>query len=133
MRYKAYPAATVEPFRNSSIRSLAAEGRIAIGCIAPPARELLDHASDQWTKELRARGIAVEEDRADAEEFFSWLLRKSGLLVVPEQQWDEFERLVLTQRMEFLGRRKDSGRLTAYSMAYWFIRWSGLIEIKEAA
>lgn len=130
MKYKGYPAATVEPFRNSSMKPI---GPITLGCIAPPARELLDHSIDEWTKLLRARGVTEEEDPADAEEFLSWLIRKSGLLIVPKAEWDQFERLVLENRTEFLGHRKDAGRLTAYSMAYWFIRWSGLIEVKESA
>lgn len=130
MRYRAFPAATVDTFRNSDMRPI---GSLMLGCIAPPAREMLDHAIDKWTEGLRAQGIDAEENRADAEEFLSWFIRKSGLLDVPEAQWDEFETLVLGHRAEFIRRRKDAGRLTAYSMAYWFIRWSGLIEVKEAS
>lgn len=125
---KAVMSSEQRQYGNSVIHRI---GPVMLGCIAPEARELLDHSVELWGKELRARGLDPKEDRNDGPEFLSWLIRKSGLLVVPASEWDTFERLVLSERTKFIKGDKHQARQTSYSMAYWFFRWSALVDIKE--
>lgn len=129
MAMKAFVATARRPWGNSDMRSI---GPVMLGCIEPEAREILDLSVDLWGKELRAQGLDPKEDRKDGAQFFSWLLRKSGLLMVPEAEWDAFEQQVIAERTKFVKGDKHLDRQTAYSMAYWFFRWSALVEVREA-
>lgn len=129
MALKGFVATARRPWGNSDMRSI---GPVMLGCIEPDAREILDLSVDLWSKELRARGLDPKQDRNDGAEFFSWLLRKSGLLVVPESEWHSFEKRVFAERVKFVKGDKHIARQTAYSMAYWFFRWSALVEVREA-
>ncbi len=112
---------------NHSIKQV---GPISIGCMDRDARDLMDQAVAGYREETRRSG------RAQAvPDFVDWLLERSGLvrgvdkaeLLREHAKHMDGIRKNLKDHPNPEFRRRHS-RKSVYGLAYWFFRWSGLVD-----
>ena len=112
---------------NHSIKQI---GPITLGCMDPDARDLLDASVKAYGEETRRSGR-----RQAVPDFVEWLTEKSGLV----RGVDKAELLQKHgKHMDGIRKslkdhpnpkyRRSAGRKSVYGLAYWFFRWSGLVD-----
>ncbi len=103
-------------------------GPVAIMCMAPDARDLMDRSEKEYAAYATAAGL-----RQSVPGFIEWLF-KSGLVDdVREKAVVEFEKHRMKICESFRGSpnnefTRSAKRRSIHSFAYWFFRWSGLVD-----
>jgi len=103
---------------------------VLLNCMAPDARTLMDRALECYQKKVDAVGA-----RPGYSDFGEWLLKESGLVHgvnFPEASEKFREHMTKIRRMlkdhpDATFRRSQS-RASVYKFAYWFFRWSGMVD-----
>lgn len=105
-------------------------GPITLGCMDPDARDLLDASTKAYAEETRRSGR-----HQAVPDFVAWLTEKSGLVrgVDKAEILREHERHMAKIRKSLKDHpnpefRRRQSRKSVYGLAYWFFRWSGLVD-----
>lgn len=109
-------------------------GPVMIGGMDPDARDLMDLALTCYQKGIRLAG-----ERPSVPGFVKWLFKESGLVDDVEAQARPGWRKHMASIRESLKNhpnpkfRRAHNRGSIYGFAYWFFRWSGLVDPKGKA
>lgn len=129
---RAVATTETQPFGNSSVVSPLPG--VAIGCMKREAREILDLSEERYRR-FRIRS----GKRASTPAFIRWLFRRSRLVEGVDEKKAQVE--YVKHMQEIRERLKDHpdpafrkrvGQGSIHSFAYWFFRWSGLVQVVAA-
>jgi len=104
-------------------------GPVTLMCMHPGARDLMDRAIAEHEKLVRAG--ARKRRIAD---FTNWLFKESGMVPDVEEAAVAIRDKMMAQRREQLKThpnpkyRRSASRDSIYGFAYWFFRWSGMVD-----
>lgn len=103
-------------------------GSVAIMCMAPDARDLMERTEREYVAAARAAGR-----RQSVPGYIDWLFSSGLVDDVREKAVVEFEKDRLKILENYRGGPdnqfiRSARRRSIHSFAYWFFRWSGLVD-----